>query len=191
MIDPSAWRPRAATLLAGAALVWAVSLYGLFIDERLVYALALVPRRVDGLPGIFGAPLVHGSFGHLLANTVPLLVLGGMVVVRGVAYYLTTTLAIVALGGLGLWALGRDAAHIGASGLIFGYFGFLVGRGYYERRLQSVAVSVLVVVLYGGMIVGVLPQGDRVSWEAHLFGLLAGGLCARAARRSATCRTPP
>ena len=184
-MDPSAWQPRAATLFAGVALVWAASLYGLFVDERLVYALALVPRSVDGLPGILGAPLVHGSFAHLLANTVPLLILGGMVAIRGVAYYLATTLAIVVLGGLGLWALGRDAAHIGASGLIFGYFGFLLGRGYYERRLQSVAVSILVVVLYGGMLAGVLPRGDGVSWEAHLCGLLAGGLCARAARRDA------
>ncbi len=190
MIDRSAWQPRAATLFASAALVWAVSLYGLLVDERLVYALALVPRRVDGLPGILGAPLVHDSFAHLLANTVPLLIFGGIVVIRGVAYYLTTTLAIVVLGGLGLWVLGRDAAHIGASGLIFGYFGFLIGRGYYERRLQSIAVSVLVVVAYGGMIAGVLPRSDRVSWEAHLFGLLAGGLCARAARRPAAFGTP-
>ena len=181
MIDPSAWQPRAATLFAGAALIWAVSLYGLFVDERLVDALALAPRRIDGLPGILSAPLVHGSFAHLLVNTVPLLILGGLVVIRGVASYLTTTLAIVVLGGLGLWVLGRDAAHIGASGLIFGYFGVLVGRGYYERRLQSIAVSVLVVVVYGGLIVGVLPRGDRVSWEAHLFGLIAGGLCARVA----------
>ena len=184
-MDPTAWQPRAATLFAGVALIWAVSVYGLFMDERLVYALALVPRRVDGLPGILGAPLVHGSFAHLLANTVPLLVLGGMVAIRGVARYLATTLAIVVLGGLGVWALGRDAAHVGASGLIFGYFGFLVGRGYYERRLQSVAVAVLVVALYGGLLAGVLPQGDGVSWEAHLFGLLAGWLCARAVRRDA------
>ena len=68
---------------------------------------------------------------------------------------------------------------------------FLVGRGYYERRLQSIAVSVLIVVVYGGMIAGVLPRDDRGSWEAHLFGLLAGGLCARSARRSATFGTPP
>ena len=115
-----------------------------------------------------------------------------MVVIRGVAYYLTTTLAIVVLGGLGLWALGSDAAHIGASGLIFGYFGFLVSRGYYERRLQSIAVSVLVVVAYGGMIAGVpYREATGVSWEAHLFGLLAGGLCAGSARRSATFGIPP
>ena len=183
MIELFAWKPRAAALCVVAALVWAVSLYGLLVDDGLVYALAVVPRRLDRLSGIFGAPLVHGSFAHLAANTVPLLILGGMVAMRGVAYYAAATLAIVALGGLGLWAFGRDAAHVGASGLIFGYFGFLVARGYYERSLQSVAVAVLVAVVYGGMIAGVLPQDARVSWEAHLFGLLAGGLCARAAHR--------
>ena len=181
MLDPSAWKARAAALFGTLALIWAVSLYGLYVDERLVFALALVPRRVDGLPGILSAPLVHGSFAHLLANTFPLLILGGMVVIRGGAYYLTTTFPIVVLGGLGLWLLGRDAAHIGASGLLFGYFGFLVARGYYERRLGSIAVSIVVVVAYGGMIAGVLPRDDQVSWEAHLFGLIAGGLCARAA----------
>ena len=179
MLNASAWIARAAILFGSLALVWAVSLYGLYVDERLVFALALLPRRVDGLPGILSAPLVHGSFAHLLANTFPLLILGGMVVIRGVAYYLATTLAIAVLGGLGLWVFGRDAAHIGASGVLFGYFGFLVARGYFERRLASIAVSVTVVVVYGGMIAGVLPRGDQVSWEAHLFGLLAGGLCAR------------
>ncbi len=181
MIDLTSWKSRAAILLGFLALVWAVSVYGLFVDERLVYALALVPRRIEGLPGILSAPLVHGSFAHLLANTVPLLILGGMVVARSVAYYLTMTAAIVLLGGLGLWVFGRNAAHIGASGLIFGYFGLLVARGYYERSLQSIAVAIVVVVVYGGMLAGVLPRGDQVSWEAHLFGLLAGGLCARAA----------
>ena len=181
MIDLSAWKPRVAALGAVAALVWAVSLYGLLVDESLVYALAIVPRRFDGLSGVLGAPLVHGSFAHLAANTFPLLILGGMVAIRGVAYYVTATLAIAVLGGTGLWVFGRSAAHVGASGLIFGYFGFLVGRGYYERSLQSVAVAVLVAVVYGGMLAGILPRDPGVSWEAHLFGLLAGGLCARAA----------
>ncbi len=181
MIDPSAWKPRAVALFAGAALVWAVSLYGLLVDGNLVYALAVVPRRFDGLSGVLGAPLVHGSFAHLAANTLPLLILGGMVAIRGVAYYVTATLAIVVLGGLGLWVFGRSAAHVGASGLIFGYFGLLVGRGYYERSLQSVAVAVVVAVAYGGMLAGILPRDSGVSWEGHAFGLLAGGLCARAA----------
>ena len=183
MIDLSEWKSRAAAPCAGAALVWAVSLYGLLVDEALVYSLAVVPRRLDGLSGVLGAPLVHGSFAHLAANTFPLLILGGMVAIRGVGYYAAATLAIVVLGGAGLWVFGRSAAHVGASGLIFGYFGFLVGRGYYERSLQSAAIAVLVAVVYGGMIAGVLPRDERVSWEAHLFGLLAGGLCARATHR--------
>lgn len=180
-IDLSRWKTPAALLAGGTALIWIVSLYGVFINERLIHALALVPRRLDGLPGILTAPLVHGSLTHLMANTVPLLILGGMVAVRGAAYHLTMTAAIVVVGGLALWAFGRDAAHVGASGLIFGYFGLLVGRGYYERSVQSIAVSIVVVVVYGGMIGGILPRDDHVSWEAHLFGLIAGGLCARAA----------
>ena len=176
-------KARAALLFGLLALVWAVSLYGLFVDERIVRALALLPRRVDGLPGILGAPLVHGSFAHLLANTAPLLILGGMVAIRGAAYYLATTLAIAVCGGLGLWLIGRDAAHIGASGVIFGYFGFLVARGWYERRVGSVAGAVLVAAVYGGMIAGVLPRSDHVSWEGHLCGLLAGVLWARGRRR--------
>lgn len=180
MIELSGWKPRAATLLSGTALIWAVSLYGLYVDRNLAFDLALVPRRIDGLPGILTAPLVHGSFAHLAANTVPLLVLGGMVAVRGVARYLTVTLAVTVIGGLGVWTLARNAAHVGASGLIFGYFGFLVARGYYDRSPGAIAVSVVVAVVYGGMIAGVLPRDDQVSWEAHLFGLLAGGVCARA-----------
>lgn len=184
MIDLPAWRAAATAACAGVAVVWAVSLCGLLVDDRLVYALAVVPRRFDGLYGVLGSPLVHGSFAHLAANTFPLLVLGGMVALRGVAHYLTTTLVVAVLGGLGLWVFGRSAAHIGASGLIFGYFGYLVSRGWYERSLPSVAVAVVVAVVYGGMTAGVLPRDDGVSWEAHLFGLLAGVLCARAAGRA-------
>ena len=177
------WKARAGVLFGTLAVIWAVSLYGLYADDRLVPALALLPRRVDGLPGILTAPFVHGSFAHLLANTLPLAILGGMVAIRGRNYFLATTLAIAVFGGLGLWLIGRDAAHIGASGLVFGYFGFLVARGYYERRVGSIAVAILVVTAYGGMLGGVLPRADGVSWEGHLCGLIAGGLCARTARR--------
>ena len=166
-------------LLGTLAVIWAVSLYGLYADDRLVPAFALLPRRVDGLPGILTAPLVHASLAHLLANTAPLLILGGMVAIRGRAYFLATTLAIAVLGGLGVWLVGRDAAHIGASGVAFGYVGFLLARGWYERRLGSMAVAILVVLIYGGMIGGVLPRADGVSWEGHLCGLIAGGLWAR------------
>ncbi len=180
MIGGSTWKAGAAALAGSVGLIWAVSLYGLFVDSGVVASLALVPRRIDGLPGVLGTLFVHGSFGHLSANTPPLLILGGMVVVRGVAYYLTAALAIAVLGGSALWVFGRSAAHIGASGLVFGLFGFLVARGYYERRWSSIAAALVVIVLYGGLIAGVVPRGGQVSWEAHLCGLLAGILYARA-----------
>ena len=172
--------PRAATLLASTGLIWAVSLYALW-EPRLLFDLALLPRRLDGLPGVLGMPFVHRSMGHLLANSGPLLVLGGLVLFRGVRYYLTVTATIVLVGGIGVWLLGRDAAHIGSSGVVFGLATFLVVRGLYERQLGSASIALVVFVFYGGMIWGIVPQANGTSWEAHLFGLLAGIVAARAA----------
>ena len=179
MSEPANWRPRVQALAVTTGAIWAVSLYALFADGRLAYALAVVPRDPSGLVGIVGMPFVHGSIEHLLANTVPLLVFGVIVVSRGVPYFLSMSLAIVVLGGLALWLFGRDSAHIGASGLVFGYFGLLVARGLCERSLPSVGVSLLVIFLYGGMIFGVVPGEEHVSWEAHLCGLVAGIAVAR------------
>ncbi len=191
-------RQRALALLAVLGGIWLVSLYALFLDAGLVYDLALLPRRFDGLPGIFGMPFVHGSLGHLVANSGPLLVFGAMLLGRGVGYYLSVTLAVAVLAGLLLWLFGRDAGHIGASGLAFGLFGFLIVRGLYERRATSIAVSVVVTVFYGGMVFGVLPSaGDgtqwegQVSWDGHLFGLLGGVALAVALDRWQKRRAAP
>ena len=180
MNEPTSWHLRARVLVVVVGAIWGVSLYALMADDRLQYALAVVPRELAGLVGIVGMPFVHGTMEHLLANTVPLLVFGLIVVSRGVAYFLWVSAGIVVLGGLGLWLFGRESAHIGASGLVFGYFGLLVVRGLYERSLSSVGASLLVIILYGGMIFGVLPGGEEhVSWEAHLCGLIAGIAVAR------------
>ena len=181
MADGLELQRRAFVLLAVLGGIWVVSLYGLFIDEGLVYDLALLPRRVDGLAGVLGMPFVHGSLGHLLANTGPLVVFGAMLLGRGARYCLGVMLAVAVLGGLLLWLFGRSAAHIGASGVAFGLFGFLIVRGLAERRASSIAIALAVVVLYGGMIFGVLPTaGDgtpaagQVSWDGHLAGVVAG-----------------
>lgn len=181
MINGDQWRRRGLVLLATVGAVWAVSIYGLHVDQELPRALAVLPRQLAGLTGVLGMPFVHGSMTHLMANTLPLLFFGAILMSRGVGYFFKASLAIMVLGGAALWLFGRESAHIGASGVVFGYFGFLVVRGFYERRISSLAVSLLVIFFYGGMIFGVLPQEDRISWEAHLFGLVAGGLLARAA----------
>lgn len=181
MIDTTRWQQRAAGLLASVGAIWAVSLVAFYVP-KLQYQLALLPRRLDGLPGVLGMPFVHDSYGHLFANTLPLLVFGAMLVARGVRYFLGVAFAVALLGGLALWAFGRSAAHIGASGVVFGLFGFLVVRGLYERRLTSIAITVFVTLTYGlTMLFGLVPLAGRVSWEGHLFGLLAGIVVARAA----------
>ena len=132
--------------------------------------------------GILLAPLLHGSFSHLMSNTFPLLLLGGFVALRGTKTLVGLSLFVVVLGGLLVWLVGRPAIHIGASGLVFGYFGYLVAQGWYERSFVSIAVAAAVLLLYGGIIFGVLPQAGFISWEGHLFGLIAGVLAARMGR---------
>jgi membrane associated rhomboid family serine protease len=141
--------------------------------------LGIFPRQWQGLSGIVLWPLLHGNISHLLMNTLPLLVLGLLVALRGHRVFILSSLIIVLLGGLGVWILGRPAYHIGASGLAFGYFGFLIAVGVYEGRISSLAIATLVTFYYGGMIFGVLPQNSFVSWEGHLFGMLAGIFAAR------------
>ena len=134
------------------------------------------------LRGILLSPMLHGSFSHLLSNTLPLLVLGGFVALRGAKTLIGVSLVVVVLGGLLVWLVGRPAVHIGASGLVFGYFGYLVAQGWYERSTLSIVVAFAALLLYGGIIFGALPQGGFVSWEGHLFGLIAGVLVARWSR---------
>ena len=146
-------------------------------------AWGIFPRSVHGLAGIPLAPFLHGSFGHVISNSIPFLVLGGLIAFRGRQVLLRVSFIVIGVGGSAVWLLGRSAVHIGASGLVFGYFGYLVARGWYERRLGSILLAIAVIILYGGLILGVLPARGLVSWEAHLFGLIAGVLAARNRRR--------
>jgi membrane associated rhomboid family serine protease len=159
-------------------LIWGFHGVNYYVDMGF-NNLGIFPRELRGLPGIALWPLLHGNMSHLLMNTVPLTVLGTLVALRGNRVFILSTLTIVLLGGLGVWLLGRPAYHIGASGLAFGYFGFLIAVGIYEGRISSLAVATVVIFYYGGMIFGVVPQNSFVSWEGHLFGMLAGVYAAR------------
>ncbi len=162
-----------------AALMWLIeALDSLFLDGRLDQQ-GIEPRTLTGLDGILWAPVLHGGFGHLLANTLPFLVLGGFVAFAGVRRFLIVTAFVVVLGGLATWLFARPAIHVGASGLVFGYAGFLLVAGFVEKSLKGIAVAVIVGVLFGGMVLrGIAPVSAFVSWESHLFGLAAGVLAA-------------
>lgn len=139
----------------------------------------IVPRQLVGLRGIVAAPLLHGGFAHVAANTVPFIVLGWLVLLRGTRTFFVVGFVVLLIGGLGTWLIApATSVHIGASGLIFGFFGYLLFRGYFERSWQSIILSVVVLLLYGGMLMGLLPNGMPISWQMHLFGFLGGGVAA-------------
>lgn len=165
-------------LLALVVVIWVVQGVNLLTGYALNGWLGLIPRSLAGLDGVLFMPLLHGSLGHAAANTVPLAVLGALMLLTARPVFWTATGGIVVLGGLGVWLFGSPALHVGASGLIFGWFGFLVVRGFVTRQLVPLLVAIGVAAVYGAMIWGVLPGRAGVSWESHLFGALAGGAAA-------------
>jgi membrane associated rhomboid family serine protease len=182
------------TLLLGfVGLLWLVELIDLVALNGALDALGIRPRDTAWLWGIALAPLLHAGLPHLVANTAPLLALGWLVLLHGRRHFVLVTALVALLGGLGVWLLGRpNTVHIGASGVIFGYLGYLLLRGWFQRSLGAIAIAVVVVVLYGGALVGVLPGQRGVSWEGHLFGFAGGAGVARvtAARRRADGKLP-
>lgn len=163
-------------VLALVAVIWAVELVQQLTGHRLNQWFGLEPRDLGGLVGIPAMPVLHGSIAHAAANTPPLLILGTMGLMVAPRRFLAASIAIVAVSGLAVWLLARgNALHVGASGLIFGWAAFLVTLGAIERSLPALAGAAAVILVYGGMFWGVLPQvGSAISWEAHLFGALAG-----------------
>jgi len=134
----------------------------------------ILPRRISSLPGILWAPFLHLSFKHLVGNTVPLLVLGGILCARAKGTFAGVTIAGIIAGGGLTWLFGREAIHIGASGLVFSYFGYLASLAYFNRNVATLLLSALCIVGYGGIIRGILPTSQTISWEGHLAGLVAG-----------------
>lgn len=159
-------------------IIWVVELLNLVLDHR-ISKWGILPRTPRGLIGIPLSPFLHFGIGHVLLNTVPFVILGGFVIRRGVREFIELSFFIIFVTGAATWLLGRSAYHVGASGLIFGYFGFLVASGWYERSPSSIIIACFTVFLYGGILWGLLPVFAHVSWEGHLFGLLAGILWAR------------
>lgn len=159
------------------ALLWLVELLNQ-LEGRSWLSWGLVPRTPRGAVGVLVAPFLHVSPAHLACNTLPLLLLGGLVALRGRAAFWRLTATLILGGGGLVWLFGRGFTHVGASGLVLGYFGYLVVRGLLERTASSLLVTVLVVLLYGGLVWTVLPGQARVSWESHLAGAFTGAAAA-------------
>lgn len=143
----------------------------------------IVPRTSYGLTGIVMAPFIHANLQHLLANTVPFIILGAVILLRGTRAFMTVLLASALVAGLGTWLFGTPhTMHIGASGVVFGFFGYLLFRAAYDRRLSSLLIAVVVAVLYGASFLTSLMPAAGISWTGHLFGFL-GGIAAARVRR--------
>jgi membrane associated rhomboid family serine protease len=164
------------------AVMWAVEIVDVPLDGDLD-RFGIRPRRIDGLDGIVFGPFLHRGFGHLLANTLPFLILGAAIAIGSVRRWLTVTVIVALVSGVGVWLFSAsDTVTVGASGLVFGYLTYLVSRGIFARKLSYLAGGLLALLVYGGILWGLVPH-PGMSWSGHLFGALGGVLAAAAIHR--------
>lgn len=176
-------KSRARILLGLVALLWVIEIVNFLLGNHLLL-LGIHPRSLGGLVGVFLWPFLHAGFFHLAANTVPLVILGWLVMLDRIRDFVLVSATSTLLGGLGVWLIApAGTVHIGASGVIFGYLGFLLLRGYFQRSPGWIALSLLVGLFYGGVLLWGMVPVPGVSWQGHLCGFLAGALTARSFRR--------
>lgn len=164
------------TMLAFTAVLYVVEIVDLATGLRLD-ADGIVPRSLDGLDGVLWAPLLHHGWAHLLANTLPFLIFGFLAMAGGIGQFLAVTATIWLISGLGVWLTGNGTT-VGASGVIFGWLVFLLARGFFAHSARQILLAVVLFAFWGGLLFGILPGQPVVSWQAHLFGALAGLLAA-------------
>ena len=158
-------------------LLWAIKAYEI-IKETDLSGLGNYPRKLYGITGIFTSPLVHGDMNHLLTNSVPLIILGSLLIYFYPRASQKVIPAIYIFSGLAVWIIGRPVYHIGASGLVYGFAFFLFFSGVFRNDIKSLVVSFFVIFMYGGIVWGLAPYIPGVSWESHLSGAVSGGLLA-------------
>ncbi len=184
IISPVKTRGWVLALFIGSIVM--VSAVDLLFDLGL-RRYGIYPRELRGLSGLLFAPWLHGSVAHLFANVGALAILGWFCLWPSICRFVLVTAGAMLGAGLLAWLFGgSQTVHFGASGIVFGYFGFLALRGWYERSVSSLLLSFAVIFFYGGMILGVLPSQHAVSWQSHLGGFIAGVLMARLLKTSST-----
>jgi membrane associated rhomboid family serine protease len=180
------WMVGGATILTFVALLYLVELIDQMMGGRLDTN-GIRPLTTDGLWGVIFAPVLHANWQHLMANTVPLLVLGFLMTLAGLSRFVWATVIVWIVGGFGTWLIGNVGSacgptdHIGASGLIFGWLTFLLVFGIFVRRFTDIVIGLVVLFVYGGVLLGAMPvlhQCGGVSWQGHLSGAFAGVVAA-------------
>jgi membrane associated rhomboid family serine protease len=176
---------RQQVLILGSivAVLWAVTIVNTYLFHGQLNTLGIVPHQTIGLRGVLFAPFLHANFKHLISNTLPLVVLGWLVMLWETSDLLVVSLISMFVGGMGTWLFGgANTVHVGASGVIFGYLGYLLLRGYFERSVPALLMSLFIGISYGSTVLaGVLPGAPGISWQGHLFGFLGGVLTAKLA----------
>jgi len=180
----STLKTQAVVLGGTLAVFWAVFVVNSLLGGALL-SLGVIPRTTIGLRGILFAPFLHGSLNHIVANSIPFLALGWMVMLRDERHFIPVTLAGMVGSAVMAWLLGAPGSvHIGASGVIFGYLGFLMLSGWYTRSFGSILLSVIVTLAWGSLVLGMMPGEPGISWQAHIGGFLGGVFAARGFRIS-------
>ena len=178
-------RARSGLVTVGvmAAVMWTLLIADVLLAFGLTRRLAIEPRTLEGLDGIIFAPLLHAGPGHLVSNIVPLLVLGFLTFLEGARRFAVAAGLSWVVSGVGVWVLGAGPT-IGASGVVFGLFSYLLLRGFYNRNWRQVLLAVLLFLMYGSILFGLFPvPGSNISWQAHLFGAIGGVIAAIKLRR--------
>jgi membrane associated rhomboid family serine protease len=161
------------------SMLWLLEIADALLLRGVLDGFGIAPRSLTSLPAVLVAPFLHAGFGHLLANTIPFIVLGWLVMWRRTSDLFVVALASAVASGLGVWLFGgANTIHLGISGVIFGFLGYLLARGYYERSIGAIGLAVVAFLLYGGILWGVLPLQQGVSWQGHLFGFVGGVVAA-------------
>ncbi len=159
-------------------ILWCINIFNWIIGSPL-NRFGIYPRKLSGLIGIIFSPILHQDFKHLLFNSIPLFVLGLVLLVReGTLNFYWITLVIVVVSGLCVWLLGRKGIHIGASSLISGYFGFILITAYTKPSIITIIPAFAALYYFGGILAGLVPSEKKTSFEGHIFGFLSGILCA-------------
>jgi membrane associated rhomboid family serine protease len=174
-------QPRAIALLLFVGAMWFVGILDWVTPgPGSAAGIGIVPREWAGLQGIPAAPFIHSGFDHLISNSVPLLILGSLILLGGVAEFGFVILVSALVSGLGTWLFGTgNAQHIGASGVVFGFFGYLLFRTAFDGRWSSALITLCVAAAYGTAMAWSLVPEEGISWSGHFFGFAGGFLAAR------------